>query len=291
MILRSARVLLFLREHAELARLPIYADYVAPAAGEDRFHHLSRRFYLAKNLSLRERVECILAHYRFEEASFSPTYKLKVYRSGGLMLWSKLVGETHCALHLVLADRYAAEGDLSITLTVNGEVLHSIDFSWVCGKFAGSKAAMLPFVSANQGRWRRDHHVHDKFNATFPLSAPNFFCYAAMQGLAQAIGVTEVIGVSSELQVCYSSDDVKHFHNAYEAFWEAVGGVALAPRGYRLPVPQPMKPLSEVAAKHRKRSALRRAALKEISDAAFAVIAAHFQGPAARRNRSGRDIA
>lgn len=278
LILRSARALLFLRAHAELARLPVYEEYVVPAAAEDRFHHLSRRFYLAQNLSLRQRVECLLTHYRFEETSFSPTYRHLVYCNGGLMLWNRRVGESDFALHLVLADRYAAEGDLSVMLTVDGERMHCIDFSWVCGKFAGLKAPIVPFLTANQGRWRRDQHVHEKFNAAFPLSAPNFFCYAALQGLAQAIGMTELIGVSSRLQVCFSADDLKHFENAYDVFWEAAGGVRLPRRGYLLPVPQPMKPLSEVASKHRKRAASRRAALNEISEQAFAAIAPHFQG-------------
>jgi uncharacterized protein VirK/YbjX len=276
-LLRSSRLFLFYRRHIDLCTSDTYSKYAAPAAEYDLFRHLSRRFYLRKGLNLRQRVQCALHHYRYEDESFGAAYKQRVYRRGGLLLWRKIVDGVKFEIRLILADIYAAEGEISVALTVDNERLHSISFSWVSRLLAGSSSAAI-FIAANQGRWRKDHEFHDKFNSAFPQSAPNFACYAALQGLALAVGATEMRAVSSRHQVCYLPDNVRHFENAYDGFWQSVGGVALPSCDYVLPVPQPTKPLSEVPAKHRKRALTRRVMLNEISDAAKRVIAAHFHG-------------
>jgi uncharacterized protein VirK/YbjX len=240
---------------------------------------MSRRFYLARNLGARQRIEFLLTHYGFEEASFIPAFRQQVYRNGGLLLWHAKVRGTDFQARLCLADRYAAEGDLSVFLLVDGERLHGISFSWANAEFATSKTIIVPFITANQGRWRRDEHVQQKFDTAFPQNAPSFACYAAMQGIAQAIGAVEMLAVSSRLQVCYRSGDGRRFSNAYDSFWHAVGGVELAAGGFALPVPRPEKPLAEVPAKHRKRTALKRQLWAEITDSSKAMMAAYFRVP------------
>lgn len=277
LVLRSARVFLFYRAHSRLCSLDTWANYVAPTVAPDVFHHLSRRFYLARNLRARQRIEFLLTHYCFEEAAFSPAFRQQVYRNGGLLLWGALVHDTQFEIRLLLADRYAAEGDLSVCLMVGPERLHSISFSWANAEFATSKQTIVPFITANQGRRRRDEHLQEMFDAAFPQNARNFACYAAMQGIAQAIGAVEMLAVSSRLQVCYRPGDGKHFANAYDIFWNAVGGVELAACGFALPVPRPLKPLPEVPAKHRKRTALKRQLWAEITESSKAAMAAYFR--------------
>lgn len=277
LFLRSARVFLFYRAHTELCSLETFTHYVAPDVGPDLFHHLNRRYYLAKNLRPRQRIEFLLTHYRFEEASFTPAYRRQVYRAGGLVLWSRNVRGTEFQIKLCRADRYAAEGDLSVCLMVDGERLHCISFSWANAEFARTRKTIVPFITANQGRWRADEHVQAKFDAAFPQNAPNFACYAAMQGIAQAIGASEMLAVSSQLQVCFTPHDEKHFGNAYDIFWNAVGGVELPACGFSLPVPRPLKPIEEIAAKHRRRTAAKRKFWADITDSTDAVISALFR--------------
>jgi uncharacterized protein VirK/YbjX len=285
MVLRSLRVFRFPRAHCALMQLPVYTDYVLPAApGYDAFHHLAHRFYQSRALTLRERVDALDWHYQFEETAFDAGYKLQVYRGGGLLLWSREVDGVQFSIRLALGYRYAAEGDLSVSLMVGRERLHSISFSWAGpdGGTADAPAGLI--VSANQGRWRRDHEVLDSFNRAFPQSSPSFVCYAAFQGLARAVGARQVRTVATLQQVCWSPEHASHFENAYDAFWEAVGGQRQACGGYLLPVPQPFKPLDEVAAKHRKRTAARRALLQAVSESACQVLGAHLRrGMPARR--------
>jgi uncharacterized protein VirK/YbjX len=278
MVLRSLRVFRFPRAHCALLQLPVYTDYVLPAApGYDAFHHLAHRFYLSRALTLRERVAALDWHYQFEEAAFDAGYKLQVYRDGGLQLWSRAVDGVQFSIRLALGYRYAAEGDLSVSLMVGRERLHSISFSWTGPDDGTPQAPAGVVVSANQGRWRKDHEYLDSFNRAFPQSSPSFVCYAALQGLARAVGARHLRTVASRSQVCWSPEHAAHFENAYDAFWEAVGGQRQACGGYLLPVPQPFKPLAEVAAKHRKRTAARRALLQEVGASACQVVGAHVR--------------
>jgi uncharacterized protein VirK/YbjX len=277
LIARSSRVFLAYRAHTELCKLDTFKTYVAPDVGPDLFHHLNRRYYLAKNLRLRQRIEFLLTHYGFEEASFIPAYRRQVYRDGGLLLWSRNVRGTEFQIKLCRADRHAAEGDLSVCLMVDDERLHCISFSWANAEFARTRKTIVPFITANQGRWREDEHVQAKFNAAFPQNAANFACYAAMQGIAQAIGASEMLAVSSRLQVCFTPRDEKHFGNAYDIFWNAVGGVELPACGFALPVPRPVKPIDEIAAKHRRRTAAKRNFWADITDSTNAAVSALFR--------------
>ncbi|HWJ94019.1 MAG TPA: DUF535 family protein, partial [Telluria sp.] len=108
-IARSARVLMYLRAHRQLLALNVHRSYVSQAH-DDVYHHLSHRHYLAKDLSLRERVRCVLAHYSFEESAFDDAYKRAVYRDGGLLLWQHrdAAGDWCFELRLEMAARLCA---------------------------------------------------------------------------------------------------------------------------------------------------------------------------------------
>lgn len=273
--LRATRVFLYMRPHIELFRLDSYMNCAAPILKHDLFHHLSRRYYLARHLTPRQRVQCRLSHYRFEDESFDLRYRQQVYSSGGLVLWKKTLNGAEFQILLGLADRYAAEGDLGVTLLVDGERLHALFFSWVTGELA-LRSDRAIFIALNQGR--HQHESQEKFNAAFPYNSPNFACYAALQGIAQAVGAKQLLAVSSHLQVCYSPKRSEKFNKSYNSFWEEAGGVRDSSGIYVLPVPRPMKPLSEIPAKHRKRAANRRVLLNEISTHSCRRVALRFHG-------------
>ena len=282
-LLRSARALLFCRSHRELYRLDVVRDYVAPSGQAELFRHFSCRHYLARDLSWPDRVACALHHYRFEDAAFGPVYKRKVYLEDGLPLWSAVEGGVLFAIRLSRAVGLQAEGDLSVVLLAGEDRLHCISFSWVSGRFAGVDAALVPFVARNQGGWGRDHEVQSKFSHAYPQNSANLFCFAAMEGIARAMNLPGMVGVKADMQVCYGPEQHEHFSNAYDGFWRALGARDFSPRGLLIPVPVPLKPLSEVAAKHRKRAIARRRHWAAISDAARAALEPHLLATSSRR--------
>jgi uncharacterized protein VirK/YbjX len=268
-VARSLRVLMFRRAHLELLALDIHRRYVI-RAHDDVFHHLSHRHYLARGLPLRQRVRCVLAHYRFEESTFDGAYKRAIYRDGGLPLWRHDDEERgwRFEIRLEMAPRLSAEGDLTIMASANGICLHRLSFSWVEGAFAGVDAPVVPFIARNQGHRMDAGDAFSAFELAFPNNSPSFFCFAALQGIAQALGFEQVAAVKAARQSAWTPADARHFVNAYDGFWKILGGVPMPGPAYRIALPFHLKPLSEMPSRHRKRAALRRAHWRRIGDSA-----------------------
>jgi uncharacterized protein VirK/YbjX len=271
-IARSLRVLLFYRDHRRLCRLDVYRHYVAAPPNDDLFHHLSHRDYLVKNLAVRQRVRCALHHYRFEDDTFNTAYKYAVYRAGGLTLWQRSARGSRFAIVLAMASRRNAEGDLTIAFEADGKCLHRLSFSWIEGSVAGVDRSALPFVARNQGRWTDSDLAFAAFEQAFPNNSPSFFCFAAMQGVAQAVGMDRLVAVKRSAHPAYDPASGKHFANAYDGFWKILGGVELPGPGFLIALPFHLKPLSDMRGKHRKRAAIRRAYGAEIGEAARATL-------------------
>lgn len=273
-IVRSLRALLFWRAHVRLLALSVHRDYVSQAH-DDVFHHVSHRHYLAKGLRLRERVLCVLNHYRFEDDTFDAAYKRAVYRDGGLVLWRHEAGGRRFTIRLHMANRLNAEGDLTLALLCGDACLHRLSFSWVEGTFAGAASPILPFVARNQGHRGDAADAIDAFEAAFPNNSPSFFCAAALHGVAQALGMPELAAVKSSFQSACTPADADRFAKAYDDFWHTLGGVERPGRAWHIALPFRLRPLSEMPSKHRKRAAARREHWRAIAESARLALSAH----------------
>jgi uncharacterized protein VirK/YbjX len=280
-IARSLRVLAYYRAHRDLCRLGVYRKHVAAPPNDDPFHHLSHRDYLIKGLPARRRVEAVLSHYRFEETTFNDAYQQAVYGARSLPLWQHEAedetGRSSFAIQLEMASRSNAEGDLTVALVADGKCLHRLSFSWLEGAMVGVDAPIVPFIARNQGRWVDSGAAFEAFERVFPNNSPSFFCFAAMQGIAQAVGIDKVVAIRSSAHVAYDPDPDKHFTNAYDGFWKILGGVDMAGgSGYLIDLPFYVKPLSEMPSKHRKRAAQRREHWRTIGESARATLQRHL---------------
>jgi uncharacterized protein VirK/YbjX len=275
-IARGLRVLLYYRDHRALCQLDVYRNYVASPGNDDLFHHLSHRDYLVKGLSARQRVQCVLAHYRFEETTFNSAYKQAVYLTRSLPLWQHSDEHGHFMIQLEMASRMNAEGDLTIAFIANGKCLHRLSFSWVDGALAGVAVPTTIFVARNQGRWTDSGEAFDAFELAFPNNSPSFFCFSALQGLAQAVGMTQVVAVKCDAHISYDPAEVRHFANAYDGFWKILGGTETAGSGYLIALPFYLKPLADMPSKHRKRAAQRREYWRAIGDSARSTLQRHL---------------
>jgi uncharacterized protein len=276
-IARSLRVLAWYRDHRALCDLGVYRKHVMAPAGDAPFHHLSHRDYLMKDMPARARVQAVLSHYRFEDATFDQAYQQAVYGERRLPLWQHEADGSTFAIQLEMAVRSNAEGDLTVALVADGACLHRLSFSWMEGAMAGVDLPVVPFIARNQGRWTDAGAAFDAFERVFPNNSPSFFCFAAMQGIAQAVGIDRVVAIRSEAHIAYDPDPEKHFANAYDGFWTILGGTPIEGRpGYLIPLPFYVKPLSEMPSKHRKRAAQRREHWRLIGESARAVLQRHL---------------
>ena len=276
-IARSMRVLAYYREHRALCQLGIYRNHVAQPPNDDLFHHLSHRDYLMKGLSARQRVQAVLSHYRFEETTFNDAYKAAVYAQRCLPLWQHEAEGSCFTIQLEMASRSNAEGDLTVALIADGKCLHRLSFSWLEGRMVGVDAPVVPFIARNQGRWVDSGAAFEAFERVFPNNSPSFFCFAAMQGMAQAVGIDKVVAIRSTSHVAYDPAPEKHFANAYDGFWKILGGDEMPKgAGYLIALPFYVKPLSDMPSKHRKRAAQRREHWRLIGESARVTLQRHL---------------
>lgn len=276
-IARSLRVVVYWRAHRALCQLGVYRNHVAAPSNDDLFHHLSHRDYLVKDWPARRRVQAVLSHYRFEDATFNAAYLQGVYGERRLPLWQHEADSSRFTIQLEMASRGDAEGDLTLALTADGKCLHRLSFSWLEGRMAGVDAPVVPFIARNQGRWIDSGAAFEAFEHVFPNNSPSFFCFAAMQGVALALGMDKVVAIRADAHLAYDPDPDKHFANAYDGFWQILGGTAQAAGdGYVIALPFYVKPLSEMPSKHRKRAAQRREHWRVIGDAARATLQRHL---------------
>ncbi|MCA1855085.1 VirK/YbjX family protein [Massilia oculi] len=286
-VVRSLRVLRYWREHQALCRLDLVRRHVAGAPGADLFRHLSQRSYLARGLSVRERVQCVLSHYRFEDASFGGAYHQAVHGGSGLTLWQHEAalddGQHVFSLRLQAARRALAEGEggLAISLLADGRPLHRLCYSWVDGALAGAALPTVPFITRNEGRWHDAGAAFAAFEQAFPNNSPSFFCFAAMQGLAQALGIDQVAAIKCAERVSGDARAPQQADNAYDGFWRILGGIEQPGRAYLVHLPFYLKPLADMPSKHRKRAAQRRECWRAIGDAARGTLLRHL-APATR---------
>lgn len=269
------------REHQSLSRLKLVRR-LENAPDDDLFRRVSGRDYLARGLGVRERMRCVLAHHRFEDATFNGAWRQAVHH-GGLALWQHEDDGGSFVMRLEHAPRIDPEGELTISLVVDGTVLHRLSWTWVEGAVVGVDLPIVPFISRNAGLWRDAGGAFDAFERVFPNNSPSFFCFAALQGAAQALGFDRMVAVRGSSQVAYDAAQDKGFENAYDGFWRILGGAELDGRSFVVPLPFYLKPLQDMPSKHRKRAAQRREHWRAIGDAARSALLRHMVTPAAQQ--------
>jgi len=279
------QALRFWREPQSLSRLDLVRqlDKAPGSVPGAALRQLSQREYLVRGLDPRERLRCVLTHYRFEDATFDASYQQAIYGGGGsgggagIDLWRHDSADGAFALTLATGPQDDPEGDLTIALQVDGIVLHRLSFSWVEGALFGIDLPSAPLVTRNQGRWSESGAAFDAFERVFPNNSPSFFCFAALQGLAGLLGIERVLAVRAPAHVAYVAHadeaQARAFENSYDGFWRILGGAEIDARCYSIALPFYLKPLQDMPSKHRKRAAQRREHWRLIGEATRATLA------------------
>jgi uncharacterized protein VirK/YbjX len=279
------------RHPAQLARLfdePVLQHCVLADPRADPLVHASHRDFLVAGLTGGQRIGCAGDHYAHEAMNFDRRYLALVYRDEGLVLWRRLMADHTFAITLGSPHAQRHEGLLSLELQCDGKILHRMAFSWVDAGLFGDAALSGPMmlVTRNQS-FAAASAQRQAFDSAFPHNAPAYFCLAAAQGVAAQLGHAFMAGVRHTDQIAYEPRYAASFQRSYTEFWEQFGGVALPRYAYKLAVPAPLKPLSEVKARHRARARDRRQHWQNIWQAAHDALGPYRLLPAVYRPLRG----
>ena len=281
---RASRALALRKSCQALTTIPAFQGHLAAAPVHDPLFVLSHRHYLARGLTVRERVEAALAHYRHESEAFRPEYLEQVYARGGLVLWRDAVEGVTYDIRLMPGNDVLHEGGLSLVLHVDGGRVCVVSFSMVQTRLvlASEGAAQdpscpdgtLPFVV--RVHLAQDHSYQRAFHRAFARVTPTHLCFGALAGLALAQGCRRIFGIAPERQLAYSEQRRAQLLRTYADGWTSLGGSQVSSMGFLMDLPYRLTPLHEMDASQRKRAKVRRAYMEAVQLSALTTIRAYL---------------
>jgi uncharacterized protein len=245
----------------------------------DPFHFISHPGYLVRGYPLAQRFSAALHHYRFEAETFNETLLQTLYSPQGFMLWSADVDGHRFEMRMGPAGVETLEGDLYLRLFTNGQQVGSMNFVWADAAMFGQASRPTIFITRCQTHTWPELQI---FRACFKQNSPPYFGLAALAGIGQVLGMTELYAVHGVAQMHYEPKYESSFRNSYDEFWEKFSAERVRPEAFRMPIPLALRDLSELKSKHRSRAEGRRRAWGEVGEAAGAAMAGHMNGAAAR---------
>lgn len=227
-----------------------------------------RSDYLARSLSPIERLECYLFNFHFLSRQFNRQSLVELQGPGLCLLNQESESEKYiCSLSISRDLHYQNEGELSLTLLCKDVELYTIAFSFVPGSIVSLRARSVILISRMQG-FKRSMDGIRTATKHFRDVSPQAVLFAVLQGLANALQIEYILGVSAREQVYYTSDDRIKFQQIYDDFFSSVGAQGpihglyyLGPNGLR-------EFLAKLPVNHRSRTKAKRKMKQEISRAA-----------------------
>jgi uncharacterized protein len=257
----------------------------------DPFHFISHPGYLVRGYTLEQRFRAALHHYRFEAATFAEAMLKTLYSPQGFTLWSAEVDGHRFEMRMGTAGVETLEGDLYLRLFTNDQQVGSMNFVWADAAMFGGESRPTIFITRCQTHTWPELQI---FRACFKQNSPPYFGLAALAGIGQMLGMTDLYAVHGLAQMHYEPKYESSFRNSYDEFWEKFSAERVRPEAFRMPVPLALRDLSELKSKHRSRAEGRRRAWGDVGEAAAAAMAQHLRGaprPAATPERADTSAA
>lgn len=259
---------------AELFTIPAFAQLMAAQPQTDALFFISHRHFLSREFGAAARMASVLEHFRFEQAHFAPALLLTLHGEG-LRLWGH---EGGCDIRLRSNAATRHEGPLSLVLRRGGRTVHELSFAWIDAQHLGMERDSGPvlFATRNQSL-QADAPELAGFRSDFPQNSPPYFVFAALNGVAAALGQQRIVGVRDVCQIAFEPRHQAGFKRSYDDFWCGFGGQPVGTHGLQMPVPAAVVPLEQLQAKHRARARQRREHWCRIAEAARAALSPYLR--------------
>jgi uncharacterized protein VirK/YbjX len=220
--------------------------------------------YLAKTLSGKYNSECSSRHYLFLYKHIASDRLAHLL--DGLRIFEHQSAKAIYTITIECTLEYFQEGELSLDFRVDGVSIFVFSFMFVPGHVVGLADPDAILVSRMQGRLGRYEEVR---SATRDMSdcSPQALLFAALQGIARAVGVECMAGTSAANQLCHCDDNDDLFRQAYDNFFNSVDATGPADGFYQTRISRPERPLTSIKSGHRLRTKKKRQLKHTISNA------------------------
>jgi uncharacterized protein VirK/YbjX len=238
-----------------LVRIPLFSEVVQ---SNPRFcYKFLTDDYLVRGFSTSERASCYLHHYK-RLHSLLPNRLLRQILQEEVTLHAISDGSHRFALTLGLSRPYDNEGELTLRLRVDGDIVYVLSFTIVPGELVESKASEAFLISRLQGIRGCYQQIGIATRALHEV-APNRLLLSALQGIAEAFGVHAIAAVPARRQTSNKNAAASAFKNAYDNLFSELGLSKSASGFFSSAIPIDQKPLTSIKRGHRLRAKKKRA--------------------------------
>jgi uncharacterized protein VirK/YbjX len=232
--------------------------------------------YLSSVFARGTRAQILQAHYGFLNTQLRAAFFQKVLNDS-LALWRAHLAEHTYEVTMAgpCPDR---EGELTLRFKMDGITIYRLAFSIMPAAMVGSPTEAVPpapglvlYVGQVQGCKVGFELIRQATKTCLDVAPPDLLM-AALFGVAQAWRISVIAGVASEH--CLTIDKIKKLKAGFDlsAFWAKYRAPQNKQGHHVLTLPFTDKPLSEVKANHRGRTAAKRAFKLEVSQACAATL-------------------
>lgn len=219
--------------------------------------------YLARSLKVTQRVSCFLHHYRRIYAALPEGFLRQMLEaevslhhfSNDFSSFSFTLGSPEPC--------FDQEGELALNLQVNGKKVFNLSFTIVPGWVLNLGAPEALLISRLQGRPGCNSEIRLARRA-FNDYSPRSLLLAALQGIADALGVHQIAAVTAGNQKSYIKGNPAAFQNGYDGFFTRAGMMRTSCGFYSSSVPIEGKALALFKGRARSRANQRRAVRQQI---------------------------
>lgn len=238
--------------------------------------HLSSH-YLALSLTPRQRLASVSHHYALLNRQASREALARLY-DGGIVLWRTTADNTEHTIELGFpfsfdhpGRRDDHEGDLLMTFRVDGVACFALSFTAVPLAIAQVRPPQQTalFIGRIQGVGNNLERLRGATRALGDIT-PRDLLWGALEGVAQALGIRQALGVSNDSHVLSRLRGNGTFAFDYDHHWQTIGGTRTPQGMYLIGLPLRLKALEDIPQKHRRRTAQKRLMKEQVRDTARA---------------------
>jgi len=227
--------------------------------------------YLARGLSVSECAACFLHHYTRLHALLPPNILRQILEEEVTLHTFHEEGGRF-VLTLGLSRPYDNEGELSLRLRVDGDIVFVVAFTIVPGSVLRSHAPEVLLITRMQGVKGRYPKISNATRALHDV-APARLLFAAFQGIAEAFGIQQVSAIPADRQTSYKPDADMAFKTSYDDLFAELGLPRDETGLFSSSLPLAHKPLASIKRTHRHRARKKRAFSQQVQS----VCAGFFQ--------------
>jgi hypothetical protein len=244
------------RQVRQLLKLPPFVDTVENNP-KFAFKYLAVH-YLARGLTITERAGCFLHHYQ-RLHRLLPDRVLRQVLHWDLELYEFDAGDNHFCLTMGRARPFYKEGEMSLNFKIDGQIFFTLSFTIVPGWVIHAHTPEVLLISRLQGT--PGCYPDQMKTATKAMQGvrPRTALLFALQGIAEALGISEVASVSARRHGCHTAACEPLLRKAYDEFFEDLNFAPNSAGFFLIPVPLQETPLESISPGNRSRAKNNRA--------------------------------